>query len=217
MILSDSDSKYVPAGENPEWIIRYWMNERLYAKLMNYPTENRRSVIFYNLSVFPRANCFMLWHIVRWNLIRVQVKYTVIKSFLSNLNFTHKKMSNESGEHTIVMLSSRVCVIRVSLPFDLCSLSFVSFLTVLYKNWMSMQKTKQIMLKQSGKCSVSGGGVTVLFYAELSAEHWRMGQVSMREGENEPVWIERVTEDWGRKRKYKELIKVTREKNKRNG
>lgn len=76
--------------KNPEWIIRCWMNERLYAKLMNYPIENRPSIIFYNLSVFPRANCFLLWHIVRWNPIRVQVKYTVIKSLLSNLNFTHK-------------------------------------------------------------------------------------------------------------------------------
>lgn len=54
---------------------------------MNYPIENSLSVIFYKL----RANCFLFWHIVRWNLIMVQVKYTVIKSLLSNLNFTHKK------------------------------------------------------------------------------------------------------------------------------
>lgn len=201
MILSDSDSKYVPAGENPEWIIRYWMNERLYAKLMNYPTENRRSVIFYNLSVFPRANCFTLWHIVRWNLIRVQVKYTVIKYFLSNLNFAHEKMSNESGEHTTVMLSSRVCVTRVSLPFDLCSLSFVSFLTVLYKklNVDAENKTNNVKAKSGMFCLWGWGDCFVRRWAVSGA---LKDGPSEREGRGK--WSSLDWEsDWGLRKKEK--------------
>ncbi len=53
----------------------------------------------------------------------------------------------------------------------ICVPILCEFLDCLYKSWMSMQKTKQIMLKQSWKCSVSGGGMTVLFHVELYTAH----------------------------------------------